>query len=315
LSPAPTPEAFTPSPVAAGDTIEAIIQTIPELSTLVSVLDATGLLPELGGPGPLTLFAPTNSAFEALNLPTDTPADVITNVLLYHVVSGQIDLAVGSIPYTALNGDELVVTVSESERTVNTANIGETYPASNGVVYIIDAVLIPPTEPSTPPVSEPTSAPLFPAPTPEAFTPSPVAAGDTIEAIIQTIPELSTLVSVLDATGLLPELGGPGPLTLFAPTNAAFGALNLPPDTSVDVVTNVLLYHVVSGQIDLAVGSVPYTALNGDLLVVTVSESERTVNTANIADTYPASNGVVYIVDAVLIPPTDPSPTTASIGI
>jgi uncharacterized surface protein with fasciclin (FAS1) repeats len=156
---------------------------------------------------------------------------------------------------------------------------------------------------------------LFPAPTPEAFTPSPVAAGDTIEAIIQTIPELSTLVSVLDATGLLPELGGPGPLTLFAPTNAAFGALNLPPDTSVDVVTNVLLYHVVSGQIDLAVGSVPYTALNGDLLVVTVSESERTVNTANIADTYPASNGVVYIVDAVLIPPTDPSPTTASIGI
>jgi uncharacterized surface protein with fasciclin (FAS1) repeats len=172
-------------------------------------------------------------------------------------------------------------------------------------------------EPPTPrpPTNPAPTAPVTPAPTPEAATPSPVTAGDTIEAIIQTIPELSTLVSVLDATGLLPELGGPGPLTLFAPTNTAFEALNLPPDTSVDVVTNVLLYHVVSEQIDLAVGSIPYTALNGDELVVTVSELERTVNTANIGDTYPASNGVVYIIDAVLIPPTDPSPTSASIGI
>jgi hypothetical protein len=59
-----------------------------------------------------------------------------------------------------LNGDELVVTVSESERTVNTANIGETYPASNGVVYIIDAVLLPPTNPSPTPAPGPAQCTL-----------------------------------------------------------------------------------------------------------------------------------------------------------
>ena len=153
-----------------------------------------------------------------------------------------------------------------------------------------------------------------PAPTPSGVTlpPTPgTAPDDTIEAIIQTLPELSTLVSVLTNTGLLSALGEPGPLTLFAPTDAAFTALNLPPDTPAEVVTNVLLYHVVGGEIDLAVGSVPYTALNGDELVVTVSELGNTVNSANIDETIPASNGVIYIIDAVLLPPTDASPTPA----
>ncbi len=312
-APAPTPSGTTPSPTADSGlgTIAEIIQEDPDYSTLVSLLNATELLPALDGPGPLTLFAPTNAAFEVLGLDPNTPLETIQQVLLYHVVGSEVPLTEGAMSYITLNGAELVVTVIGTSAMVNDASIEASEPASNGIIYEIDAVLLPPTEPTTPPVTEPTSAPLTPAPVPEPNTPSPVAAGDTIEAIIQTIPELSTLVSVLDATGLLPELGGPGPLTLFAPTNAAFEALNLPPDTPVEVVTNVLLYHVVGGQIDLAVGSVPYTALNGDELVVTVSESERTVNTANIGETYPASNGVVYIIDAVLFPPTNPSPTPA----
>jgi uncharacterized surface protein with fasciclin (FAS1) repeats len=312
-APAPTPSGTTPSPTADSGlgTIAEIIQEDPDYSTLVSLLNATELLPALDGPGPLTLFAPTNAAFEVLGLDPNTPLETIQQVLLYHVVGSEVPLTEGAMSYITLNGAELVVTVIGTSAMVNDASIEASEPASNGIIYEIDAVLLPPTEPTTPPVTEPTSAPLTPAPVPEPNTPSPVASGDTIEAIIQTIPELSTLVSVLDATGLLPELGGPGPLTLFAPTNAAFEALNLPPDTPVEVVTNVLLYHVVGGQIDLAVGSVPYTALNGDELVVTVSESERTVNTANIGETYPASNGVVYIIDAVLFPPTNPSPTPA----
>lgn len=128
--------------VAAGD-----------FTTLATALDAAGLVETLEGDGPYTVFAPTDAAFEALPAGTldDLLADpeALADVLTYHVVDGDVmaaDLSDG-MEVTALNGDTLTVTidgdtVKVNDATVTTADIV----TSNGVIHVIDAVLIPPTD-------------------------------------------------------------------------------------------------------------------------------------------------------------------------
>merc|ERR1712003_215996 len=127
----------------------------------------------------------------------------------------------------------------------------------------------------------------------------------------------STLVSAVEAAGLAEALSGEGPFTVFAPTNDAFAAL---PEGTVDdlladpsgALTDILKYHVVSANAvssGLSSGDVP--TLQGDELKIEVSESGVMVNDANVivADVI-ASNGIVHVIDAVLLPPTDDEVTT-----
>ena len=132
---------------------------------------------------------------------------------------------------------------------------------------------------------------------------------DIVE-IAMTTPGFSSLADLVAEANLLETLKGNGPFTVFAPTNAAFEAL--PKETiealvlDNDALTNVLLYHVVSGEIlssDLVDGDSVMTVQGSD--VVVSLDTVAMINDAKIitADIF-ASNGVIHIIDSVLIPPS-----------
>ncbi len=133
----------------------------------------------------------------------------------------------------------------------------------------------------------------------------------TIVEVAQGNEDFSTLVAAVTAAGLADALSGEGPLTVFAPTNAAFDALPeglleklLLPENK-EVLTKILTYHVVSGKVmaaDVAAGDV--TTLEGSTFAVT-TEGGVKVGSANVTATdIPASNGVIHVIDAVIVPPT-----------
>jgi uncharacterized surface protein with fasciclin (FAS1) repeats len=143
------------------------------------------------------------------------------------------------------------------------------------------------------------------------------AAGKTIVDIAASNPEFSTLASAVKAAGLAETLSGPGPFTVFAPTNAAFE--KLPPGTldallqpaNKDQLTGVLTYHVVPATVmaaDVKPGRV--TTVNGATFTVSadagkVALTDARGGTANVVTTdVVASNGVIHVIDAVLLPPT-----------
>ena len=151
-----------------------------------------------------------------------------------------------------------------------------------------------------------------------AQTVTATAGNQTIVQIAQTNPNLSTLVTALQAAGLVETLSGSGPFTVFAPTNDAFNAL--PPGTldallgNRTQLTNVLTYHVVQGSLlATQVASMPsLPTAQGQPLVVTVQSGGGVrVDGANIVQTdIRASNGVIHVIDAVMIPPArTPAPT------
>jgi len=139
-APAPTPR--MPSSTGGQDIVE-ILAGDSRFTQLVTLVDGAGLVPPLQGEGPLTVFAPTNQAFNNLGLPADTSPEDIEAVLLYHVVGGAVSLENG-LTVTTLNGADVLLTVTDTEIKVNDANIRQTIAASNGIIYVIDAVLLPP---------------------------------------------------------------------------------------------------------------------------------------------------------------------------
>ncbi len=129
-----------------------------DLSTLVAAIQAAGLADSLRSGGPFTIFAPTNDAFDALSGKLEgllaDPAGDLTQILLYHVISGTVTAAdiTDGMELTTLQGGTLKLTVTGSAVQVNTANvIASDIQASNGVIHLIDAVLTPPTGEETAP--------------------------------------------------------------------------------------------------------------------------------------------------------------------
>ena len=255
--------------------------------SLVAAVVQAELLTTLQGEGPFTVFAPTDDAFTAAGidlaaLDTDEGKATLTDILLYHVVSGSVAssaLTDGMIA-TAVNGDDLAFTVGEGVM-VNDANvILADVEASNGIVHVIDKVLMPPAD-------------LVDIPT--------VAQGTGIH---------ESLVAAVIQANLLSTLQGEGPFTVFAPTDDAFTAagidLNaLNSDEGLATLSDILLYHVVSGAVpsSAVTDGLVATAVNGDDLTFTVGEGVM-VNNANVilADVQ-ASNGIIHVIDKVLMPP------------
>ena len=130
--------------------IVAVAQGNPEFSTLVAAVTAAGLGDALSGAGPFTVFAPTNAAFEALpaglleKLLLPENKEVLTKILTYHVVPAKVmaaDVAAGDV--TTLEGSAFAIT-TEGGVKVNASNVTATdVAASNGVIHVIDAVLVP----------------------------------------------------------------------------------------------------------------------------------------------------------------------------
>jgi transforming growth factor-beta-induced protein len=286
--PTPAPEDVDIVVIAAGD---------ERFDTLVTALQNAELVETLQGQGPFTVFAPTDEAFDDLtevDIESLSPSE-LANVLQYHVVSGKImsDELEGMTSVTTLSGEDLMVTVDEDSGDISVDNatvIEADIEGSNGVIHVIDAVLLPPSDNMTPPTDNVT-------PTEDIVD---IAAGDE---------RFATLVGALQVTNLADSLKGEGPFTVFAPTDEAFTAVDI---ESMDPseLANILEYHVVPGKVmsDELAGMTSVTTLSGENLTVTVDEASGDISVDNATVIEPdieASNGVIHVIDGVLLPPTD----------
>ena len=297
----------------------------PALSTVVAAVQAAGLVDTLNGEGPFTIFAPANSAFEAipaedLDALLADPMGDLTSILTLHVVAGQrlssADLAeVGSV--ATVNGEEITVAADGDALSVNGGQakvVCADVPTANATVHIIDGVLLP--SAMTPDAAGAALEPSGPACSSIPKRGQGSFAGmadDPAATAASNNPELSTLVSAVQAAGLVDTLNGEGPFTIFAPANSAFAKI-APADLDAvlndpaGLLTTILTYHVVAGEqlssADLAeAGSV--TTVQGDELVLTPEGDSLTINggqgTVVCADV-PTANATVHIIDGVLMP-------------
>lgn len=275
-----------------------------DFSTLVAAVQAAGLVDALNGEGPFTVFAPTNAAFEDLLADMEISAedlladvDTLTAVLTYHVVSGKVlstDLLAASSA-TTLQGEDISIGLAvNGVANVITADIE----ASNGVIHVIDAVLLPPAEEMDEPMMEETAEAMMEAP------------GTIVEVAVGNA-DFATLVAAVQAAGLVDALSAEGPFTVFAPTNDAFVAALEALDmeaadllANTELLTTVLTYHVVSGAVlstDLLLVPSATTLQGADLnFGLSLNGGEAIVIAADVA----ASNGVIHVIDGVLLPPS-----------
>lgn len=267
-----------------------------DFSILVAALQKAELVGALQGEGPFTVFAPTNAAFEKLLASLGITAEDLLNhpqlkeVLLYHVVSGQVlstDLSNGMTAPT-LSGENIKVDLSSGVKINSSSVTTADVMATNGVIHIIDSVLVPSTFKLNP-------EPAVPA---------------TVVDVALSNSDFSILVAALQKSDLVGALQGEGPFTVFAPTNAAFekllAALNISASDLMNQpdLAKVLLYHVVSGKVmstDLSNGLEAAT-LNGESvkfdLISGVKVNQSGVTAADIE----AGNGVIHVIDTVLVP-------------
>lgn len=285
------------------NTIADFVENNPDYSNLNAALEVAGLKNTLDGSTNYTVFAPNNAAFNEFlsangfaNLDA-VPAEVLTQVLLNHVLEGEIratDLSTGYVNSSSTlspNGDNLSMYINigdnvviNGESTVTTANVE----VDNGVIHAVDAVIGLP----------------------------------DITTFALADPNFEILVAALTReddypfVGILQTQGDPAPFTVFAPTNEAFvdlleelqvESLN---DISSDVLASVLSYHVVAGanvrSEDITDGQVvttfetgEFTINTGDGVVIT-DENSRETNV--IATDVQATNGVIHVIDQVLLP-------------
>lgn len=262
----------------------------PDFSILVAALQEAELVETLQGEGPFTVFAPTDAAFAALLADLGVSASYLLNhpqlaeILTYHVVAGKVmstDLVDGMTPAT-VNGETITIDLDGGVK-VNDANVtAADIEATNGVIHVIDKVLIP------------SDFVLYP----------------TVVDIAVNNAGFETLVAALTKASLVGALQGEGPFTVFAPTDAAFAALLADLGVSAEYLLNhpqlaeILTYHVVSGKVmstDLVDGMTPAT-LNGETITVDLDGGVM-INNANVtAADLEAGNGVVHVIDKVLIP-------------
>jgi transforming growth factor-beta-induced protein len=266
-------------------------------TTLVAAVQAAGLVDTLKGEGPFTVFAPTDDAFA--KLPAGTIDELLkpenkqklTDILLYHVVAGKVmaaDVTALTSAKTVL-GKDVAIKVDMGNVYINDAKvIIADIETSNGVIHVIDSVLLPPAEDA-------------------------MMEKNTIVDIAVADGRFKTLVAALGAAGLVETLSGDGPFTVFAPTDDAFAALPagtveslLLPENK-QKLTDILLYHVVSGKVMAAdvVGLTSAPTVLGKDLTIKVQDGKVFLNdTVQVIITdIEASNGVIHVIDAVLLPP------------
>ncbi len=277
-----------PAPVAA-KTIVQIAADAGKFNTLVAAVKAAGLAETLSGKGPFTVFAPTDEAFAKLgkeaiaNLLKPENKGQLTAILTYHVLGEQALAAkvVASKELKSLQGSMLAITVAKDKVTVGGATVLSTdIIGSNGVIHVIDTVLVPPAEPN-------------------------------LVEVASKAGKFGTLIKAAVAAGLADTLAKDGPFTVFAPTDEAFAKLGadtianlLKPENKAQLAA-ILKNHVVAGKV-MAAQAVKLTeakTIGGGMLSLKVDGKTLHVGTAKvIAADVGASNGVIHVIDAVLVP-------------
>ncbi len=282
-------------------TIAGIVASNPDFSSLLAAVSKAGLVDVLNGETEFTVFAPTNDAFAAFLSANgfasldDVPTDILTQVLLNHVVTGVAqsgDLTTGYIKTNAQestteNFIDMYVDLSNGvtlngQSSVTSADVS----ARNGVIHVVDAVI---------------------------GLPSVVTFATTNDTF-------STLVAALTrgdhSTDFVAALSGTGPFTVFAPTNDAFGALlnelgaSELGDIDINTLDAVLKYHVVAGA------NVLSTMLTDDMDVATLGGANFRIDLDNgpeiidnndrrssiMVTDVQAANGVIHVIDTVILP-------------
>ena len=328
-------------------------------NSLVGALSISGLVTTLQGDGPFTVFAPSDQAFADAGIDlaaftTDEDIATLTDILLYHVYSGAVNAAdvTDGLTVAMVNGDDASFTVSDGTVMVGDATVVlADVPASNGVIHVIDKVLMPPV-----PITEAdgdicyniathtiSAGASFTECMSYMYVVDYEMAGQTFTGCYNTVThQLSdvsedvcgsymwtpavdiamtasattihnSLVAALTQAELVTTLQGDGPFTVFAPSDQAFADAGIDlaaftTDEDIATLTDILLYHVYSGAVNAAdvTDGLTVAMVNGDDASFTVSDGTVMVGdaTVTLADV-PASNGVIHVIDKVLMPPAD----------
>ena len=257
--------------------------------TLAAALAAADLVDNLKGKGPFTVFAPTDEAFA--KLPKETLQSLLkpeskgalTGILTYHVVAGEVrsDKVVKLNSATTLNGQRVDIAVKKGAVSVDGARVIKTdIPCSNGVIHVIDSVIVP--------------------------------VADNIPAVAEKAGTFKTLLAAARTAKLAVALSGDKPLTVLAPTDDAFARLPIGTVESLlkpenrDQLKQILLYHVVEGRVysDQALKLDEAKTLSGDTIRVSARKGGAFINDSKLtALDIEASNGVIHVIDQVLMPP------------
>ena len=279
-----------PAHARSNDIVTTAVQA-GAFKTLAAALQAADLVEALQGEGPFTVFAPTDEAFGKLpkgtveSLLKPENRERLVAILTYHVVDGKVPAkqVVKLSGAKTLNGQQAAIQVADGNVRVDNATVTKTdITCSNGIIHVIDEVLLP--------------------------------AELNIPATAQEAGQFKTLLAAVGAAGLAEVLAGEGPFTVFAPTDDAFAKLPkgtvenlLRPENKQQLIA-VLKYHVVPGRIystdALAVGAAK--TLQGGSISITRSGGTARVNDAQLLATdLDASNGVIHVIDSVMLPPKD----------
>lgn len=283
-----------PTPLA---NIVQLAQATPSLSILVEAVVAADLATTLSGAGSFTVFAPNNDAFVALLAELGVTKDallkdkaLLTAVLTYHVLGSKIEesgIALGKAITTVQKGvfkvekPGGVLTITDG-RNRTSKIITTNVQASNGVVHIIDKVILP--------------------------------ANKNIVETAQSAPaSFSILVEAVIAANLQGTLASTGPFTVFAPTNDAFaaaltelGVTKAALFANVELLKKVLTYHVVSGRVLKAdIPPTPITSFQGETFSISsafaLTDQRGRVANITATDVF-ASNGVIHVINKVILP-------------
>ena len=273
-------------------------------TTLVAAVVAADLVTTLATTSDLTVFAPTDQAFEDLIANNDafnSAADILaltnlSDILTYHVLDSEVNattaIGLSGMTTTPLFTDEdLAISYVDPDLFINTSKvIVADVEASNGLIHAVDKVLLPPTA--------------------DALSDTDI----TIGALVTNLAgagedaEFTTLLAGLQQEGLDTALVGEGPFTVFAPTDAAFALIGTPAEIlDLDNLDDILRQHVISGS---AIDSISAYAANGSSvetlragtdLEVSIEMGELMVGNATVIITdVETSNGVIHVVDAVI---------------
>lgn len=316
---------------AQGGTIADIVVSFatsenPEFAILLAAVQAAdpSIVAALANPdASLTVFAPTDRAFVALLNGLGLSAEqllanrsLLNNVLRYHVVEGRVSSAAaieaqGNFVPTLLRGDDLLVSASNGVVYVDSSRVITTdVNASNGVIHVIDTVLVPDG------VNGANATAANRARIADAIAQNE-RGYRTIYGNLLKFAEAGQFTILLAAVqnadrGVIDALDSMSSnLTVFAPTDAAFlaafEALGLEPAAVIadrDLLTTVLLYHVLPGRVfrgDLRTGDV--ATLQGSTVRITAGAAPRVNNARIVQANVPSANGVIHVIDAVLLPP------------
>lgn len=285
--------AGTSSAVGADKTGKDIVTTAVEagsFKTLAAALEAAGLVETLQGKGPFTVLAPTDAAFAKLpkgtveNLLKPENKPQLISILTHHVLAGNSGSSeVVKLPAAeTLNGQRIDIKVNGGSVQVDQAQVVKTDIAcSNGVIHVIDQVLMPSSE--------------------------------SIVTVASNAGTFKTLLAAAKAAGLVDALTGPGPLTVFAPIDEAFAALPkgtvenlLKPEKKAQLAA-ILSYHVVPGRLfstELLKGQAAETLQGASLHAKLVQGKPQVMGAGIVAADLDAANGVIHVIDKVLMPPT-----------